>query len=383
MSFDYHMYGSYIDYLSMDVYDGSSWTSNIWTKIGQQHSSSSDAWSSATVDLSAYAGGDAVIVRFRTKNKQWNSADPAIDNIRIEGAYITTPYAESFENGFGTWRQSADDDIDWTRNSGGTPTSNTGPSGASAGDWYLYMEPHDSGIQYKTASLECSFDLSGASHLTLSFDYHMYGNYIDYLAVDVSAGSSWTSNVWIRTGQQHTGSDSAWSNAVVNLSAFVGNSEVTIRFRAKQLEWHAADIAIDHIRLENYGLYEYEQWVIDTFAGAPEGTDTATAGNPDGDRFDNKLEWALVTDPMTPDTAPMVTNIDDSDFKVIYRRRDPDLTGVDVYASWASSLTSTVWKVNGDGLTEVSMGWNDDVETIEASVSLDGINKFIRIEANE
>ena len=49
-------------------------------------------------------------------------------------AQVTTfPYAESFESGLGNWTQPSTDDFDWTRNSGSTPTNNTGPNSAHSG----------------------------------------------------------------------------------------------------------------------------------------------------------------------------------------------------------------------------------------------------------
>lgn len=86
MRFDYHMYGPYIDYLSLDVHDGTSWTNGVWFKDNQQHSSSSDPWSTADIDLSAYAGNANIKLRFRTANTRWNAADPAIDNIQVDEA---------------------------------------------------------------------------------------------------------------------------------------------------------------------------------------------------------------------------------------------------------------------------------------------------------
>ncbi|MDF7806468.1 glycosyl hydrolase [Pontiellaceae bacterium B12219] len=473
MGFDYHMYGGYIDFLALDVFDGSSWTSNVWIKTGPQHAGSDAAWSKAVVDLSAYAGNSEVTLRFRTANKLWSSADPAIDHIRIDddagnnapvadGLNYTTeentavavplsgsdpdgeplsykittfptsgtlsgsapnltytpnlefhgtdhfaytvddglatspeaivsitvnkdeepppslPYAESFENGLGSWSQSFDDDIDWTLNSGYTDTTSTGPSGASEGSWYLYVENHDSATQYKTASVECQFDLSSVNQAQLSFDYHMYGSYIDFLAVDVSDGTTWTSNVWIKTKQQQFSSEDAWLNAVVDLTAYAGSDSVTIRFRSKQGQWHAADTAIDNIRVENPADAAYYQWAAVAFSDAPGGTDISISGNPDGDHLNNEQEWALVTDPMVPDAPSMKISISDPNFTVIYNRRNVD--GVMVRASWASSITSTEWRLDGDGMTESSTGITGDVETVSATLPLDEDQKFIRIE---
>jgi hypothetical protein len=384
MTFDYHMYGTYINFLSVDVYDGSTWTSNVWTKSGQQQSSSDDAWAAAVVDLSDYAGNSAVTLRFRTANKQWNAADPAIDNIVVDGTYQPYPYSESFESGFGDWAQSSDDDFDWTRNSGGTATANTGPSEAADGSWYLYIEPNDDYDGHdKMAAIESTFDLSMVENAELTFDYHMYGVNIDYLSVDLYDGTAWTSNVWTRTGAQQSSSDAAWSNAVVSLANYAGSEEVTIRFRAKELYWHLSDIAIDNIGIEEVAVSQYDEWALVAFADAPVGTDATASGNPDGDRFSNAQEWALVTDPLVADLPALQTSESNSVFTVYFNRRDSADTGIDVYAAWAHSLTSSVWRVDGDGLTEVSVGWDDDVETRSATVSLEDTNKFIRIQLEQ
>ena len=291
------------------------------------------------------------------------------------------PYAESFENGMGAWVQSVVDDYDWRRNSGGTASSAAGPDGASDGIYYLYAEGHDAGGSYKTTTVQCAFDLSPVSTAALDFDYHMYGAYIDFLSVDVYDGSAWTSNVWTRSGHQQTSSTDPWSSATVDLSAFAGNPEVTIRFRTKNKQWNSADPAIDHIRLTGTVLTEYDLWAQTAFASAPPGTDTSASGNPDGDRFDNELEWALVTDPLNADLPVLGINISAPNFIATYNRRNPSVTGIDVRAAWAPSLTSSVWKINGDGLTDITIGENQGVETRAALVPLDGTNKYIRVEA--
>ncbi|WP_206604253.1 GEVED domain-containing protein, partial [Aquimarina sediminis] len=51
---------------------------------------------------------------------------------------ITTfPYTESFESGFGAWINASGDDIEWTRDSGGTPSNGTGPTTGQDGAFYL------------------------------------------------------------------------------------------------------------------------------------------------------------------------------------------------------------------------------------------------------
>ena len=36
--------------------------------------------------------------------------------------------------------QGIDDNFDWTRNTGPTPTGGTGPDQAAQGQWYIYIE---------------------------------------------------------------------------------------------------------------------------------------------------------------------------------------------------------------------------------------------------
>lgn len=291
------------------------------------------------------------------------------------------PYSENFESGLGAWAQSSNDDFDWSIGSGATTTNNTGPSAASNVSQYLYLEAHDSPDQYKMAQLSCAFDLSTVTSAELVFDYHMYGENIDYLAVDVYDGTVWTPNVWVRTGQQHASSEQAWGLAKVDLSEYVGNSAVTLRFRGKQTQWHLADMAIDNIRIEERPPYDL--WAASIFSNAPEGTDQTAIGNPDGDRYTNELEWALVTDPLQADEPTLETSLSSGNFIVTYYRRDSAVTGIDVYASWTNLLTAEIWKLDGDGMTESSLGWIGDVEEVSASVPNDGQDTFIRINAEE
>lgn len=293
----------------------------------------------------------------------------------------TLPHFEGFEDGIGGWAQATYDDYEWRRNAGGTATASAGPAAAADGDYYMYAEGHDAGGSYKTASFQCTFDFSTLGTTTLAFDYHMYGTYIDFLAVDIYDGTVWTSNVWIRSGAQHSGSADPWSSASVDLTDYAGNDEVTIRFRTANEQWNAADPAIDNIQVTVEPQTPYQSWAATAFAGAPEGTDTSETGNPDQDQFSNRQEWALVLDPMTADVPPLNPTISDPNFIVTYDRRSD--SGLSVWAEWAPSLTSSVWKVHGDGLTEVQIGSSGDVQTMAAIISMDGTNRFIRLRIEE
>jgi hypothetical protein len=114
------------------------------------------------------------------------------------------PYSEGFESSFGQWTQESGDDFDWSRNSGGTPSSNTGPSAAAAGSFYAYMESSSPNYSNKNAILNSPcFDLSGASTATFSFQYHMYGaTAMGSLSLQArTSGGTWTT-VWSKSGNQ-------------------------------------------------------------------------------------------------------------------------------------------------------------------------------------
>lgn len=292
----------------------------------------------------------------------------------------TLPYAESFENGIGAWRQFYDDPADWEVGSGGTPTTNAGPSGASDGEYYLFSEGHDSPSQTdNTNMVECVFDLSAATDPTMTFDYHMYGQYIEFLAVDIHDGSTWASNVWIMSGQQHSTSTVPWSVATVDLTTFTGNNEVTIRFRTANDNWNAADPAIDNIRIEEPYVSPYDQWAEVAFSNAPPGTDTIPEGNPDLDKYSNNLEWILATDPLVADSPIISMSFDNPNWVIIYTRRK--IGGISVYAEYSPELVSPSWGTTG--FTEEVIGDDGEVETVAVRTAYDLDEKFIRLRVEQ
>lgn len=76
-------------------------------------------------------------------------------------------------------------------------------------------------------------------------------------------------------------------------------------------------------------------------------------------------------------------SVSDDNFIVLYDRRDPAVTGIDVYATWATSLLAETWKVGDDGMTESSMGWSNEEEPVYVELPLNDTNAFVRIQAEE
>ncbi|WP_298314471.1 S8 family serine peptidase [uncultured Aquimarina sp.] len=159
------------------------------------------------------------------------------------------PYNEGFENTLGAWTQSTADDINWTVDANGTPSGSTGPSSATQGSYYIFVEASTNGTGYpnKQAILNSPcFDLSSLSEASFTFSYHMYGaTDMGSIAVDASTdnGVTWT-NVWSQTGNQ----GNSWLDASIDLAAYVGGG-VQLRFNRITGSTWQADIAIDNVSL--------------------------------------------------------------------------------------------------------------------------------------
>lgn len=157
------------------------------------------------------------------------------------------PYLESFETGFGVWVQDPTNQLDWTRISGPTPSSGTGPLGAYDGSWYIYTEasgfnPSNRGI------VMAEFDFSTLSNPGMTFYYHMYGNSMGELYVDAFDGIFYAIP-WSMAGQQQTSETDPWRKAEVDLSLFAGSSNVTIRFRGITGSSFTSDMCVDKVKV--------------------------------------------------------------------------------------------------------------------------------------
>ena len=157
---------------------------------------------------------------------------------------VSAPYSTGFEGSSG-WTQGSGDDFDWAINSGGTPSSNTGPSAASEGSNYAFIESSNPNYPSKVAILNSPcFDLSGASSSILTFDYHMYGaSNMGGLTLEADNGSGWSA-IWSLSGNQ----GNAWNGATVDLSAYAGG-DVKLRFVGVTGDTWQGDMAIDNMNI--------------------------------------------------------------------------------------------------------------------------------------
>lgn len=184
-----------------------------------------------------------------------DGTDPGTGN--CSGDITSFPFSESFETNLGQWAQATSgDDLNWTRNSGTTPSTGTGPSSAADGTFYLYVEASGNGTGFPNKRAILNSPCLNFSSLTtpkLAFQYHMVGSAINTLVVEARTDNTgnWTS-VFSKTGAQGTG----WNAADVDLSAYASNASVQLRFNvvtgSGTSGWQS-DIAIDDVSIKTSG----------------------------------------------------------------------------------------------------------------------------------
>ena len=185
---------------------------------------------------------------------------------------LSAPYAENFDqspwqSGTGTYNtgdaldpcwfrqpqagSAAVDPVYWgVRDQSGT-TPNTGPDNDVSGNGnFLYIES-SAGSQGQTAVLESPLiDLSALTIPELRFSYHMFGDAMGSLALDVYSQNSGSWNaVWQLSGEQQTAGSDPWQQVKLNFAAYAGDS-IVLRFRGIKGNERRGDLAIDEISLD-------------------------------------------------------------------------------------------------------------------------------------
>ena len=164
----------------------------------------------------------------------WTNAGDAIDACWTRSAVPGSVYA-------------------WGTGSGGTGTNNTGPSadhstGTSSGN-YIYTEASNGAYANQASISSPLIDVASLSNPSVTFWYHMYGQYTGTIALDVWTGSAWQQNVWTKSGAQQSSSSAAWDSVNVSLVGFT--SPLRVRFRGIRSFQSSGDMAIDDVAFEN------------------------------------------------------------------------------------------------------------------------------------
>ncbi|KAI8481744.1 hypothetical protein Bbelb_405010 [Branchiostoma belcheri] len=220
----------------------------LWVKDGNQ----GDRWIHASVVIPQQSAYNLVFVGTRGSSI---AGDIALDDIVIADA--DTPdtalqYDCDFEHETSDlcgYVQDETDQLQWTRQQGGTPSAGTGPSadhtlGTDAGH-YMYMETSSDGVPLSEgdAARLLSPRYPPTTSMCLTFFYHMYGANIGSLRVYVKQTGTLTLT-WSKNGSL----GDMWYMAIAPL---VTDDEFQIVFEAARGNGAFGDIAIDDVAIVN------------------------------------------------------------------------------------------------------------------------------------
>ncbi|XP_071490306.1 MAM domain-containing glycosylphosphatidylinositol anchor protein 2-like [Diadema antillarum] len=232
------------------------------------------------------------------------TGDIAFDDISIsqEICHQVIPVAEDidcdFESGLCEWEQAYGDDFDWTRNSGHTGSSSTGPDGdhTTGSGYYVYIETNSR--SYGDCARLWSPAYSGYGPLCLTFWYHMYGININSLNV-YKSDTRWPNAPNIVSSLSGDRGN-VWREAQINIHGY--NTSFYITMEGVSGISNTGDIAFDDISISQgncqkvtpvvkdidcdfeRGLCEWEQAYGDDFDWTRHSGRTGSSSTgPDGD----------------------------------------------------------------------------------------------------
>lgn len=183
-------------------------------------------------------------IKFQQYDNWWITSDGfAFDDISVsewDGS------CDNFESGLSGWSNNSGDDGNWIRRTGGTPSSNTGPSNASVGSYYFYVESSTNGTGYpsKVATITKSFN---SFYNRFSFDYNMNGSAMGSLQLYAVSLTNGAGLVWSSSGNQ----GDVWRRVTVDIPSFYQQGGFSLRFVATTGSSYTSDIAIDNICYSN------------------------------------------------------------------------------------------------------------------------------------
>lgn len=184
-----------------------------------------------------------------------------LTNLAVGQCVTAFPSNEGFTTvGVGTtgtlvnnWTNETGDDLNWWGDDDGTPTANTGPIGdhttGNTEGRYLYVSAAAVGASpNKTAILQSPcYNLTGLTAPYLTFWYHMQGAQQGSITVDLNVNGSIVTNVWTISGDQ----GHRWKQGWLNLSPYLGQANLRIRFRATTGTGVLSDIGLDDVFVGN------------------------------------------------------------------------------------------------------------------------------------
>lgn len=161
----------------------------------------------------------------------------------VAGTWPAWTYNEGFQAWLWSWSATGWQEP-WTRDSGGTPSTGTGPNSGAGSTFYVYTETTWAGTWYpnRTFILQTS-NFSTAQ--SISFDYHAFGATIWILELQTLHNWVWTTRDTI-SWQQQTNQGDAYINRTIDLSLFPVESIRFFYTSGTNFTW---DIALDNISI--------------------------------------------------------------------------------------------------------------------------------------
>jgi hypothetical protein len=178
---------------------------------------------------------------------------------------ITAPWSENFDGSNWVtsthfqagdldpcWDRSATTTFWWKAETGATPTGNTGPLGDHTSGTGKYLHTETSNGVTPTWLVSPVIKLDTLSNPELSFFYHMFGNQIQKMEVEIRVNGGAWSNLWTATGAQQSAQNAPWSKAAIPLVSYAGDS-VQVRWFGYR-NWgnqNQVDMSIDDVVIDN------------------------------------------------------------------------------------------------------------------------------------
>ena len=220
-----------------------------------------------------------------------------IDNFKFPKCVQALPDYNTFDWD-NNWQNTGD--FAWLNRSGTTPSSNTGPSAASHGSVYAYLETSVGAANTSGDTAFLTSPIFSPEDAFLSFKYHMYGSNMGTLSVEVLTSTGWQ-QVWQQAGQAQGSSSEAWKHVKIALHQYT--SSIQVRIKGEAAGGWQGDMAIDNIRISNSpeirqtsfdGDWFYLEW--EEVNGVNDYTQFIVGVDPQ-----NNWKWQMVVNPGADD----------------------------------------------------------------------------------
>lgn len=139
-------------------------------------------------------------------------------------------------------------EYDWNvTTTGTTPSAGTGPNAANSGTRYFYTETL--GNNGDTATLFSPIiNIDGLTNPSVQFYYHLFGQNMGDLSVDVFDGTTWQVGLFTSSGQVQTSGADPFEQAIIDLAGFAG--DIQVRFVSTRVGVTTGDMAIDDFSVQ-------------------------------------------------------------------------------------------------------------------------------------